>query len=141
VQFLTKVPIEGVVTKQYGCRYDSWETDIVLWRYSGSKVEERIAFPGSICSASSADEMHTYWCDLETLVLCARGVRYALHLIDADHMDRKFRQPFGRSYLVDLLSGLVRCLRAGVFTRQQASGLDPPRIQDRVVRPPRAVIH
>jgi len=45
VQFLTKVPIEGVglvhvVTKPYGCRYDSWETDIVLWRYPG-KVEEQ----------------------------------------------------------------------------------------------------
>ena len=103
VEFYTKVPIEGVgvvhvTTKPFGCRYGSWGTDIVLWRLSGGRAEERIALPGSICSASSADEMHTYWWDLETLVLCVRGIRYALHLIDGDYMDRKFRQLFGRSY-------------------------------------------
>ena len=104
MEFYTRVPIEGVgvarvTTKPFRCRYDSWGTEIVLWRYSGSTIEERINFPGSACSAASADEMHTYWCDLETLALCSQGVRYALHLIDEDYMDRKFRELFGRSYL------------------------------------------
>ena len=104
VAFYTRVPIEGVgvahvTTRPYECRYDGWTTDIVLWRYSDGAVKERVEFPGSGCSASSADEMHTYWCDLETLALCALGAKYALHLIDEDYIDRKFRELFDRPYL------------------------------------------
>lgn len=103
-RFHTKVPIEGVgvvhvLTEPNDCRYDYWTTDVVLWRYAGTSVKERVYLTGSGCSALSADEMHTYWSDLETLVLCTQGVRYALHLIDEDYMDRKFRQLFGRPYI------------------------------------------
>ena len=96
-KFHTRVPIEGVgvvhvTTKPNDCRFDHWSTDVVLWRYSGSTVKERVHLTGSGCAASSAMEMHTYWCDLETLVLCAQGVPYALHIIDLEYFDRKQRE-------------------------------------------------
>jgi hypothetical protein len=104
IEFYNRVPIEGVgvahvTTKPYACRYDSWTTEIVLSRYRAGTVSERVKFPGSDGSASSADEMHTYWCDTETLVLCSQGVTWSLHLINEDYMDRKFRELFGRPWL------------------------------------------
>lgn len=101
MEFHTKVPIEGVgvvhvTTRPDECRYRYWHTEVVLWRYCGYTVTERVHLTGSGTSASAADEMHTYWSDLETLVLCTQGVRSALHIID-DYFDRKCDELFGRS--------------------------------------------
>ena len=93
----TKVPIEGagvihVVTKPIECPSGSWETDVTLWRYSSGAVAARVHLTGSGTPAISAQDMHTYWCDLETLTLCVMGVRYALHIIDLDYFDRKHKE-------------------------------------------------
>ncbi len=65
---------------------------MTLWRYSGGAVAERVHLTGSFTPAISAQDMHTYWCDLETLTLCVMGVRYALYIIDLDYFDRKQKE-------------------------------------------------
>jgi hypothetical protein len=94
------VPIEGagvvhVTTTPHDCRYDGWASEVDLWRYSEGRLTERVRLTSCWGSASSAEEMHTYWCDLETLSLCVRGVRSALAIID-DYFDRKCEELFGR---------------------------------------------
>lgn len=94
--FHTTVPIEGVgvvhiTTAPPRCRFDYWSTDVVLWRYSDGAFRERVHLTGTGCSTPSAKNMHTYWCDLETLTLCVQGVPSALHIIDeySEHKQRE----------------------------------------------------
>ncbi|PRC45168.1 hypothetical protein C6A85_96515 [Mycobacterium sp. ITM-2017-0098] len=93
----TAIPIEGigvvqVTTKPIRCRADTWETDVELSRYANGELQGPTRLAGSATPAISAADMHTYWCDLETLTLCVRGMRYALHLIDFDYIDRKEKE-------------------------------------------------
>lgn len=93
----TAVPIEGVgvvhvTTQPIGCRADSWETNVELSRFANGKLQAPTRLAGSATPATSAADMHTYWCDLETLTLCVQGVSYALHLIDFDYIDRKEKE-------------------------------------------------
>ncbi|KWX57058.1 hypothetical protein [Mycobacterium sp. NAZ190054] len=93
----TDVPIESagvirVITKPIGCRAGFWETDVELSRYANSALQGPSRLAGSVTPAISAADMHTYWCDLETLTLCVQGVSYALHLIDFDYIERKEKE-------------------------------------------------
>jgi hypothetical protein len=63
MKFETKVPIEGVgvvhvTTKPEHCRFDHLESDVVLWRYSGHMLEERVSLTGTTCSASGGGHAH-----------------------------------------------------------------------------------
>jgi hypothetical protein len=109
MKFHAKVPIEGagvvhVTTQPMDCRFDHWASEVVLWRYSGHTVTERVRLTSCGGSAESAQKMHTYWCDLETLTLCVQGVRSALGII-RDYFDRKYEELFGRR--VDVPEGGV----------------------------------
>ncbi|WNG88531.1 hypothetical protein C6A87_004630 [Mycobacterium sp. ITM-2016-00317] len=93
----TKVPIEGVgviriTTTPIDCRAGFWETAVELARYADGTIREFTHMAGSATPAISAADMHTYWCDLETLTLCVQGVSYALHLIDFDYIERKEKE-------------------------------------------------
>lgn len=95
-RFHNEVAIEGVgvvevTTESSGCRFDSWSTDVVLRPYADGAFKERVDLTGSACSTPSAKDMHTYWCDLETLTLCVQGVASALHIIDG-YSERKQKE-------------------------------------------------
>lgn len=98
----SKVPIEGagvvhVTTQPLGCPAGSWESVVTLWRYTDGEVEEKVALTDTFGGAGSAWEMHTYWCDIETLALCVQGkLRGLVHLHDLDYFERKQRELFGR---------------------------------------------
>lgn len=96
-RLLTVIPIEGVgvvqvTTKPIRCRAGFWETDVELSRFANGELQEPTRLAGSAAPTISAADMHTYWCDLETLTLCVQGVTYALHLVNFDYIERKERE-------------------------------------------------
>lgn len=91
----TRVPIEGAGVVHVVTDPDVAATDVILWRYRDNTPIECAHLTGSVGGADMAKDMHTYWCDLETLSLCVMGVPYALHIIDMDYFDRKWKEIFG----------------------------------------------
>lgn len=91
-----RVAIEGVgvayvTTEPHGCPGELWETNVRLSRFQDGRLGDPIRLTGSVTPAIAARDMHTYWCDLETLTLCVQGVPSALGIID-DYFDRKQKE-------------------------------------------------
>lgn len=94
----TKVPVEGVGVVHVITDLEVAETDVILWRYNGSTPVECVHLSSCGGSPDSAQEMHIYWCDLETIGLLVRGQLYVTYLIDDDYMCRKQYGLFGWPY-------------------------------------------
>lgn len=94
----TRVPIEGLGVAHVVTNPVVASTDVLLWRYDGSTPVECTHWSSCGGSSAAAQDMHAFWCDLETLTLCVRGVPSIQYFSDWDYMDRKCKQLFGRSF-------------------------------------------
>ncbi len=91
----TRVPIEGLGVAHVVTDPVVASTEVMLWRYDGATPVDCTHWTRCGGSPEAADDMHIFWCDMETLTLCVRGVSYRHYFSDWDYMDRKTRQLFG----------------------------------------------
>jgi hypothetical protein len=97
-KFHTKVAIEGAGIVHVITDPEEAHTDVILWRYHDGTPIECIHLNGCGGTAESAEEMHTFWSDLETLTFCVQRASFTQYFCNDEYMDRKFRELFGRPY-------------------------------------------
>lgn len=94
----TRVPIEGAGVVHVVTDPQEAGTDVILRRYQGAVPVECVHLHSSLGSPESAEEMHTFWSDVETLAYSVRRAPIELYRCNDEYMERKFRQLFGRSF-------------------------------------------
>lgn len=94
----TRVPIEGAGVVHVVTDPLEAGTDVILRCYQGAASVECVHLRSSGGSPESAEEMHTFWSDLETLTFCVRRAPIERYFCNDEYMERKFRQLFGRGF-------------------------------------------
>ncbi|MGB5797201.1 MAG: hypothetical protein WBH51_15600 [Mycolicibacter algericus] len=73
---------------------------LVLRRFTDGQFEDPVVLVSTRSPATLAKDMHTYWTDLETVVLCVQDDPRSLNpYFDLGYLNRKFLQLSGEVWL------------------------------------------